>query len=1360
MKAVLLPLALAVGLYISVPAPLLHAESIDLGGVWLTQRLQEPVCPPADASGWVETDVVAPVAASPWVCQRREILIPRTLEGRHLFLRFEGVKYTAQVSCNGKAVGQHVGGYEPFECDITDVAKLGEANVIEVLAGSWRQLTTDPAAASDSGLGRAALEENTDWVLYPIGSHHSMGIWAPVTLESRPDTYIDDVFVTTSVRERRLRVEVTVRHLGSGPAAFTLRQHVRRGDRQLLQLQETGATIAAEGTDVLVATQPWPDPPLWWPHDPVLLHLDTELLQNGKAVHRQTTRFGFREIWTDGPLFVLNGTPMHMLGNSCHPLGYTRDKARQTYELCRAAHINCFRLHAQPWGKAWYDIADETGMLIVHETAVWCYVRQYALGDERFWSNFAAHIRGQIKQHRNRPSVISWSLENEILHCGGSRVPATEQRLVDLATVARDVDPTRLLNYDGDEDPKGAADMVNLHYPNEFPTVRNYPDGCWWLDREHRVQGWPRREWLWDRQKPLYIGEYLWSPSSTPDRYTVFFGDDAYLDLSHYRVAGKATAWRYQIEAYRAQGLSGGCPWNIFEGGKLPDSPMYQAVKTGYRPQCAITRDWSDMFFPGQTFTRRITFINDVLRPAKLQARLECRADGQVADAMTLGLPLGPAEIRAEQVGLRAPDAQQETAFEFVVTLSEGGKEVFREVRPCRVIPAEPVPGVPPGKLAVFDPVGDTQRVLGEAGVTLAAVADLSAVPRGTACLLIGEDAFSEGEAPMRAVVGAADDRWGAFNEFVQDGGTAIVLAQSFMPPHLAVTAMTNGSTMAFVRRPDHPLVAGCTHRDFRFWKPDHLLSRNDLLRPSQGENRIIIDAGDDGMNRVLLMESRRGSGRIIFCQLLLTDRVAEEPVARRLLLRLLSYGTAASTRPDPRPLAVLSSNPQVAAALKAAGAVTTTGTGELTNVSALLVDSDHPAALSARARLDRWVADGGLVWLHAPSAAYLDKLGLSRQAMSWQEAATAPVHAALSTGFGAGVRHEDLYWLSDSRPTRHQAWAQTPDITNHVLRPALVEAHATVIPAPQLDNSTVKITRRSDDGIWLATSGTVTARINVEAKGNYVIGVMAGGSPMGGVFPAYRVMIGAETVGGFTAVSAAPRLYTVSAPLEAGEHELGISFVNDASNPPEEDRNALVASALVAPALALPGDVIPLTEPAALYLVKRGKGHYLVDGLNWHVPGALNVSKAQRLLRTLLGNAGVALRHVSSGTPIALDGFELQPDVTHVEKRSGGIIYLGNTAWTQGTVEFAKSATYQVIVDAKGTEANGEFPEIELSVDGNVVEAKQLSSTGWHETVYTTAVAEGEHVLRLRFTNDYYDPAQHLDRNLWIRRLAVAVKD
>jgi hypothetical protein len=122
------------------------------------------------------------------------------------------------------------------------------------------------------------------------------------------------------------------------------------------------------------------------------------------------------------------------------------------------------------------------------------------------------------------------SLENEILHCGGNRVAETEHRLAEAGRLVKSIDPTRPILYDGDGDPGGVADVVNLHYPLDFDQRNLWPDAGCWLETGMKVSGWPRGFFRWDGKKPLYFGELLHLQHyREADPYSVLLDDRAYL---------------------------------------------------------------------------------------------------------------------------------------------------------------------------------------------------------------------------------------------------------------------------------------------------------------------------------------------------------------------------------------------------------------------------------------------------------------------------------------------------------------------------------------------------------------------------------------------------------------------------------------------------------------------------------------------------------------------------------------------------------------------------------------------------------------------------------------------------------------
>jgi len=143
-------------------------------------------------------------------------------------------------------------------------------------------------------------------------------------------------------------------------------------------------------------------------------------------------------------------------------------------------------------------------------------------------------------------------------------------RLALLGARVKALDPTRPITYESDLDPNGAADVLGLHYPHEYPDFALWPNTAYWMDTPIARDWMPGGTWQWHGDKPLYIGEFLYIPGNSADGFSILFGDDAYRDTATKRILAKCWTWQMQIEAYRSYGVSGIAPWTMFEDPAVP----------------------------------------------------------------------------------------------------------------------------------------------------------------------------------------------------------------------------------------------------------------------------------------------------------------------------------------------------------------------------------------------------------------------------------------------------------------------------------------------------------------------------------------------------------------------------------------------------------------------------------------------------------------------------------------------------------------------------------------------------------------------------------------------------------------------
>ncbi len=552
--------------------PALARQAFSLDGEWECIFAESKSLPDEEA-GWEPVQVPS---AQTWRPQgphtlwyRRYFYLPPSWAGERIVLLLGGVKYSQRVLLNGEEIGQRAGGFEPTEYDLTSQAVLGEENELLVAVGDWTALLAPGAKVGVPDASRDFGSWVKEGLLAPIGSRGwEVGIWGHVSVEARSRVWVADAFVAPSVREQMLRVHVTVKNSGTSEERTVVTARVATGGEGPW-LQPQLVTVPAGREQTVILEAPWPNPHLWSPQDPHLYSLVAGA-RTGAMGDSTEVKFGFREFWIEGDRFLLNGTPIHLLATGALPLPEYDADPTQAYELAQSAGCAAMALAGEPWPSQWYDAADAFGMLLISESALWHLATSYALSADAFWKNAREHLAAQVKAQRNHPSIVVWGAENELLSGGGAKARGVEQKVGELADLVRKADPTRPVMFEGDADPAGKASIINLHYPHELPNWQLWPETAYWLDAPVRLDAYPKTVWQWDRRKPLYLGEFGRVPASQVDALSVFFGDAAYPNVASYWPRAQAARWEMQIAAARDAGVSGMCPWSMWEGPRCP----------------------------------------------------------------------------------------------------------------------------------------------------------------------------------------------------------------------------------------------------------------------------------------------------------------------------------------------------------------------------------------------------------------------------------------------------------------------------------------------------------------------------------------------------------------------------------------------------------------------------------------------------------------------------------------------------------------------------------------------------------------------------------------------------------------------
>lgn len=342
--------------------------------------------------------------------------------GRNVTLVFDGAMSNAHVKVNGKEVAYWPYGYNSFYADVTDAVKPGDNDMVVELENFERASRWYPGA----GLYRNVHLVNTDRVHIPT--------WG--TFVTTPDVSAKEASVSLAIEIEGARngekIDVTTEIINP-EGKVVARNH---------------APYIAHGQkhtqNFLVA-----DPQLWSPESPALYTARTTLKVDGKAVDSYDTRFGIRKLeYIPEKGFFLNGKPTKFKGVCNHhdlgPLGaaVNRSALRHQIELFKDMGANAIRTsHNMPTPEL-VELCDEMGMMLMVEPFDdWSFRPKSPNGYGRFFSEWAERdITNMVKHYRNNPSVVMWSIGNEVPSQWG---PDGVQELVMLQNMIKGLDTTR-----------------------------------------------------------------------------------------------------------------------------------------------------------------------------------------------------------------------------------------------------------------------------------------------------------------------------------------------------------------------------------------------------------------------------------------------------------------------------------------------------------------------------------------------------------------------------------------------------------------------------------------------------------------------------------------------------------------------------------------------------------------------------------------------------------------------------------------------------------------------------------------------------------------------------------------------------
>jgi beta-galactosidase/beta-glucuronidase len=406
----------------------------------------------------------------------RNITVPAKRKGKRLLLHFGAVDWRSDIYVNGKNVGRHEGGYDPFTFDITDALKKGAKQQLNVRV--W-----DPTNDGPQPHGKQVIKPEGIWYT-PV-----TGIWQTVWLEIVPDTYISSTKQTPDVDNKNLQVSASV-------------ENIKPGDQLSFSAwkgQEKIAEKTGDDTSVVLSIS---NPELWSPSNPFLYDLKVTVMRKGKVIDEVKSYFAMRKISVAPDA---NGIKKMLVNNKFlfefGPLDqgwwpdglYTAptDAALKfDIEKTKEMGFNMIRKHIKVEPARWYYYCDSIGML------VWQDMPSGDLGNH--WENRPGVLGRATSRERTPESEgyyrKEWNAIMDALHNFPSIVvwiPFNEAwgqfKTAEIANWTKQKDPSRLVN---------SASGGNFYPVGDIEDLHNYPDPAM-----------PRPDIFGDK-KALVLGEF------------------------------------------------------------------------------------------------------------------------------------------------------------------------------------------------------------------------------------------------------------------------------------------------------------------------------------------------------------------------------------------------------------------------------------------------------------------------------------------------------------------------------------------------------------------------------------------------------------------------------------------------------------------------------------------------------------------------------------------------------------------------------------------------------------------------------------------------------------------------------------
>lgn len=585
-----------------------------------------------------------PTQFNPVASYVKYFTVPENMQGKRLFVSFQGVESGFALWCNGSYVGYSEDTFTPSEFELTSYLKEGEnklaVQVFKWTSGSWC--------------------EDQDFFRFS-------GIFRDVYLYSIPDTHVSDIRIKTILNDTydRGNLEIVLEAIGHGKAELILTRQGEEAARTEVEIKDGQSTVVE-----LTIEQP----ALWSAEQPNLYDLMIQVTDDQEQLQELIPqRVGFRRFAIEDGIMKLNGKRIVFKGVDRHEFSSRRGRVPNHDELLRDIvtmkrnNINAIRTSHYPNDSALYALCDEYGLYLIDECnmethgmwdmvgrGVWP-IEKALPGDRQEWKDLLLdRVNSMYQRDKNHPSIIIWSCGNESF--GGSVI-------YEMSKLFHALDDTRLVHYEGVCNDRRYNDTSDME-------SRMYPSAAYVKDFLQK-----------DRSKPYLLCEYTHAMGNScggMHKYTDLTDEEPlfqggfiwdYIDQSIYH----KDRYGKEVLGYGGDFDDRPCDYNfsgngIAYGGERMPSPKMQEVKFNYQNISIQIQD--DQF----TVINKNLFTNTDVYDCKISLTLDGR---QIADTkVDIGVePLSQQTYQLPRWRYLTPWSKEEPwmatdAGEYVVTVS------------------------------------------------------------------------------------------------------------------------------------------------------------------------------------------------------------------------------------------------------------------------------------------------------------------------------------------------------------------------------------------------------------------------------------------------------------------------------------------------------------------------------------------------------------------------------------------------------------------------------------------------------------------------------------------------------------------